>query len=508
MAGRPRSGLDLANRRAAARPNIVVIMTDDMAASDLKWMPRTRRLIGGNGVRFDNAVANNPLCCPARATLLTGQESHNNGVWTNAGPHGGYDRLSRRSRLPQWLQRAGYRTAMIGKHLNGYEPANDGRDPGWDYFDPTVGGVYRYTDFVSYGNGRPVTVRNGYITDYVSKASAGVIRRFEQQDRKPFFLWASYVAPHRSEPARCPVGQLCWDYPIAAKRHRTLFQKARPPSLGKPSFNEADMSDKSLPLQLLGKVDRKVVVRDYRRRIRTLVAVDQAVSRTVGALKRAGELSRTLIVFTSDNGYALGEHRWIGKVLPFDESMRVPLLIRGPGVARGRTATKLATTADLTATIVDVARSRHSRRLDGLSLKRYLANPAAVDARPGSLVQSGGFGWWWPQRDWVYRGYREGRYTLARYRDGTLEIYDRTIDPFEIASVADDPAYAAVRAELLRRFRDLRDCVGSGCRKNFGPIPEPTPATGSRLPRDSSDVPTEVPTDVPTGPRWDAPYVR
>ncbi len=484
----------------AVRPNIVVIMTDDMAATDLRWMPRTRRLIGGNGVRFDNAVSTNPLCCPARATLLTGQESHNNRVWTNGGPHGGFDELTRRSRLPQWLQRAGYRTAMIGKHLNGYSPALDGREPGWDWFDPTTSGIYRYTDFSSYHNGRPVTVRDGYITDYVARESVGVIRRFEQRDRAPFFLWASYVAPHRAEPARCPPRQLCWRYAIPAARHRSLYPTARPPSLDKPSYNEDDMSDKDAALQLLRKVDRRMVVRDYRTRIRTLAAVDQAVARTLGALKRTGELDRTLVVFTSDNGYALGEHRWIGKVLPFEESLRVPLLVRGPGVSRGRVGDQLATTADLTATIVSAARARPGRRLDGRSLRRYLRNPAAADARPGMLIESGGFGFFWPQRDWTYRGYREGRYTLARYHDGGWELYDRAVDPHEVASVAGDPAYAEVRAELLRRYRAVRDCAGAGCRPSFGSLPEPAPTARPRV--------TTVPGPPPTWPRWSAPYLR
>lgn len=503
VGGHVRAPSDQARRllRPGGRPNVVLVMTDDMNVTDLSAMPLTRRLVGRRGVRFTAAVSPNPLCCPARASLLTGWESHNHGVWTNSGPHGAWHALRRGPTLPVWLQRAGYLTGMTGKHLNGYDARRDGRQPGWTWFDPLVAGLYRYTGSTTYADGHPHVVP-GYITTYTAAATAAAVRRFEARDDRPFFLWASYVAPHRSEPAHCSTPQTCWGWPIPAARDRRRHAHALPPSLDQASWAEADLSDTTPALSLLAMPRRRDVVREHRDRLRALAAVDRAVARTVRVLRATGELDRTLLVFTSDNGYLLGQHRWVGKVLPYDESLRVPLLVRGPGVPAGRVADQLVTIADLTRTVVALAGARPTHRLDGVPLLRYLRHPGTRDRHPGTPVETGGFGFFWPTRAWAYRGYREGPYTYVRWRGGAVDLWDRSVDPDEVVDRAADPAYADLLAELARRWRATRECVGQACRPDPGTLPVPgadgTPAGRVTPPREPQ----------PRGTAWRSPYLR
>jgi arylsulfatase A-like enzyme len=336
-----------------------------------------------------------------------------------------------------------------------------------------VTGIYDYRGFSTYNNGHIKLLPKAYITDYVRGATARAIERFDREDRKPFFIWASYVAPHRSTGKNCKPGVFCQALPIPAERHRNRYPDALPGSLTKPSFNEDDMSDKPPYMQLFPKLERRLVVREHRARIRALASVDEAVAGTLRTLKRHGELDRTLVVFTSDNGFVMGEHRYVGKVLPYQESVRVPLLVRGPGVARGAVSSQLATTFDLTKTFTDLAGARPGRRLDGVSLTPYLQDPGQTDRRPHTLIQSGGIGWGFDIDGWTYRGYRDPRYTFARYAGGFMELYDRDVDPYELNNLASEPGYTLLRRELLARTRTLSSCAGATCRQGFDPVPTP-----------------------------------
>ena len=204
-------------------PNIVLITSDDQTLYDMRWMPRTRHLLGDKGATFTNAFSPHPLCCPARAEILTGQYAQNNGVRTNSGPFGGLQALnSRVDTIGPWLQDAGYFTAFAGKFLHGFfgftRPF-----PGWDRFDPIVEGkgLYRYYNFAVSHSGDVRWHRGIHESTFLSRNGAQAIRSAVAQDR-PFFLWESHVAPHDSR-----VGGH-WGPPIPARADRHLFQRARP----------------------------------------------------------------------------------------------------------------------------------------------------------------------------------------------------------------------------------------------------------------------------------------
>lgn len=477
-AGAPQAGLVGAVPSGSAggrRPNIVLVTTDDQRLDEMAWMPRTRRLVGAQGVTFDNAVSPHPLCCPARAELLTGRLAHNNGVRHNTGRWGGFKAFSRQHRrehLGTWLTRAGYHTGFVGKFLNGYT-ARHGDQPGWHAWSPTLAGTYAYTRFSMRVDGRTKRYalsrdRRHYVADVVGDRGAALVRRFARAD-KPFFLWVSHVGPHSAQ-----VGDR-WVPPIPAPRHRTLFSGSRPPVLAQPNYQESDRSDKPAVVrgQASGGLDR--LLRSHRQRIRSLQAVDEANARLVKALRDTGELANTIVVFTSDNGYLQGEHRLWSKNWAYEESLRVPLLVRGPGIPAGERREQNATLVDLPATILQAARAPRSST-DGSDLLPALTEDLSTPET--SLIQAGA-----PRAPWRWRGVRTARYTYVRWHGGAEELYDRVIDPFQLENLlrpdqetATAESYRPVVEEMRARFAGLRGCAGASCRPALGPVPEPLPA--------------------------------
>jgi len=459
-----------ATAAAPHRPNIVLITTDDQRTDDLRWMPRTRALLGRRGVTFPRMLSPHPVCCPARAEILTGQYGQNNGVLSNGGRWGGYKRLDVDHTLATWLSAAGYRTAFAGKHLNLYR-ARAGRDPGWTRFNPLLGAIYRYTSFTALNDGHRQTGR--YLTDYLSHKTSRYVRRFAPAD-KPFFIWTSYVAPHSS---RHPCGRggtkRCSAPPIPARRHRLLHPHAVPPSFRSPAFNERNVSDKHPELRDNPRLPRSRVRRLHLARIRSLASVDEAVAALIRTLRRTGELSNTVVLFTSDNGYQMGEHRLLTKNQPFESSLHVPLLVRGPGIPHGDVSRQPVTMVDLAPTILELARAEADLVVDGQSLVPLLRAPRTARHQGDTqLIQAGPR----PRRGprWFFRGVRTARYTYAHYDgNGFRELYDRRRDPAQLRNVARSPAYRAVVAELERRTRRLKTCTGQDCNVRFGPVPRP-----------------------------------
>lgn len=450
------------------RPNIVLITTDDQTMDDMAWMPNTRRLLGRNGVTFSNSLSPHPLCCPARAEILTGQYAQNNGVRSNATALGGWKRLDPTRTIATWLDNARYQTAFVGKYLNGYS-SKAGREPGWDIWNPTVRNVYGYYDYTMFNNGNRVTYPYKHNADLVGEKTVQYVRRFSKRSA-PFFIWASQVAPHGA----CLQSQelSCWQPPLAAKRHRTLFTDVQSPSLEDPAFNEEDVSDKPPAIRDLPLRDPAAINDLFQKRIQSLQAVDEAVAATVRALRNTGELANTLIVFTSDNGYLLGEHRYKSKNVPYEQAMSVPLLVRGPGVPGGKVRRQTVTTVDLAATFLDAANTRATLRLDGRSVLPLISDPS----KPGYdtvLIQSGPRYRREVAEGWYYRGVRTARYTYVEYPgDGFVEMYDRAKDPSQLTNIARDPAYKALESELARRTGLLSGCSGAGCRATFGQLPD------------------------------------
>jgi N-acetylglucosamine-6-sulfatase len=445
---------------AELRPNIVVIETDDQRADDLRVMPNVRRLLAARGVTFTNSFVANPLCCPSRATFLTGQYSHNNHVWNNNVPDGGWPTLrpTQGNTLPAWLQRAGYRTILIGKYLNEYGRDQPTEVPaGWTEWHGAVDtSKTQYEDFTLNDNGRLVTYRGVYQTDLYAQKAVESIRKHRAA---PFFMWLTFTAPHVGEPTD-PDDPAGFNTATPAPADRDRFASV---PLPKPrSYDEADVSDKPVYIRELPRIDAATEAKmreAHQQRLESLLAVDRAVAALVQVLGEEGVLGRTVLVLTSDNGYLEGEHRVTsGKQLPYEPSIRVPLVVRGPGFAAGRVSRALVSNVDLAPTFVALARARAGRAADGRSLVPLLRNPSMRPPR-NLLIES-------PieRHDSVFTAVRTDRYLYAEWGSGDRELYDLAGDPDELTSRHADPRIAPVRTRLARELARLRSCVGAGCR--------------------------------------------
>ncbi len=463
----PRRGLEPGGIPPAddPRPNIVFVLTDDMREDDLDHMPITRRLVADEGMEFTDAISPHPLCCPARAQLATGQYAQNNGVQHNRGVHGGFQALDPTREAGSWFRDSGYRTGFVGKFLNGYGP-HDVRPSGWSRWDALTRGVYDYVNFSMSGDGDPHRYTDSYVTSVIEDHTNQAVADFAGSG-DPFVVYAWHLAPHYRITSEGGRG-----LPPALPEDRDLFDDVRPSAFDDPAFDETDVSDQPAYLRrlrsLASRGARAEITAENTARLRSLQAVDRAVGSLVDTLSDQGVLDHTYIVFSSDNGYSLGEHRFVGKDVLTDEALQVPLLVRGPGVAPGSTSDLPVTLVDLPATFAALADVTPGWQVDGTSLAPTLHGDEQV-FRDTTLIQTGrtlGNGW-------SHRGVRTERYLYGT--DGTDGfLYDHLVDPDEMVNVIDDPAYAAVRAALDLRRRELVDCAGWTCNQVFGPVPDPT----------------------------------
>ena len=461
-----------------AKPNVIVIETDDQTASTLRAMPNVSRLLAAQGVTFTESFATWPLCCPSRATFLTGQYAHNHQVLGNTPPLGGYDRLDHSNTLPVWLQRAGYHTALVGKYLNGY--GRRGRQaeipPGWsEWYGSTRNG---FLDHTMNENGRIVTygtAESDYSTDVYARRAVEIVRR-RAPEAAPFLVWLTPFAPHSGRPAdpddpprtvgrRLPGAERGIATTSPAPRHRDRFAATALPM--PPSFNEADVSDKPAYIRnapSLTAGETAAIREAYQQQLESLLAIDDAVASIVAALEATGELERTLIVFTADNGFMHGQHRRpSGKNLPYEPSIRVPLVMRGPGIPRGVRVSRLVGNIDLAPTIVDAADAQPLRRMDGRSLLPLVADAGAPWRTAVLLERTGPQQPRAAQRNPGFTAVRTARYSWVEYATGERELYDLAADPHQLRSRHADPRYAKLRADLARRLAALRRCAGTTC---------------------------------------------
>jgi N-acetylglucosamine-6-sulfatase len=452
---------------AAAKPNVVVLMTDDQTAASLRYMPNVDRLLTREGTLFEDSVASFPLCCPSRSTHLTGQYAHNHQVLHNAGPFGGYDALEHANTLPVWLQAAGYRTMHVGRYLNGYE-YSDGVPPGWsDWYGAPHSHAFNYAKWRVNENGSLVSYPDAahpgeYETDYFGRRASELIEQ-AAPSADPFYLQVWFVAPHRGSP-RDPDDPTAVGTPSPAPRHRDLF--ANTPFPRTPNFDEAQIGDKPQDISDRPRLDQPTVAaieENWRQELESLQAVDEAVARIVDTLARTGELGNTLIVFTSDNGFMHGEHRAKAeKVLLYEESVRVPLVMRGPGIPPDWRDPRLVANIDVAPTIVDAADATPGRIADGRSLFPMLADRSAWWGRDILLENGNGANGVPP-----YRAIRTDRFVYAEHlTTGERELYDLAHDPYELQSLDNNPTYDAIRHDLAQRLRRLKTCRGRGCRKH------------------------------------------
>jgi N-acetylglucosamine-6-sulfatase len=445
------------------RPNIVVLMTDDQTVESLRVMPNVKRLLVDRGAYFENSFVSFSLCCPSRATFLTGQYAHNHGVLSNQPPFGGYARLDGSRTLPVWLERAGYSTILLGKYLNGYGKRNPTEiPPGWTEWHGSVDpSTYNYVRYTLNENGTLVKYgadKASYQTDVYADKAVEIVRRRAAADR-PFFLWVAFLAPHSGGPQSSDRPP---DTALPAPRDRGRF--AAEPLPRPPSFNEADVSDKPGGIRIRPRLDTRavrVVTKRYQLRLESLLAVDDAVGRIVDELDRSGELDNTLIVFTSDNGFLQGEHRIpLGKVSVYEPSTRVPLIMRGPGIRAGLRLRQPVANIDLAPTIVEAAGARAGLRMDGESLWPILRDPGLFWGRD-VLHEGPGDG----PTALQFIALRTPQWIYARYFSGAEELYDLGRDPDELTNLRADPAAAGVRNELRARLRALEVCLGESCRR-------------------------------------------
>ncbi len=410
-----------------AQPNVLMIVTDDQPTGMTKRMPTLRRTPGF--VRFNSYYDNNPLCCPTRATLLTGLYSHHHRVETN------FDapKFDDSSTLATWLDQAGYQTGLFGKYLNSF-PWNRGRKyvpPGWDRwaaFTPDAS-YYDYTLLHGDSAKRYGDRARDYSTDVLAKQVDGFIRDSED----PFF---AYFAPYAPHAPRTP-----------APRDRNAFAKAKVKLA--PNFNKIA---KGAPRwwakrgRISGAEAREAVKGQWR----SLLAVDDAIARFMRTLRRQGESENTVIIFVSDNGYSLGSHRYQWKDCPYEECIELPLMIRWPGHTTDGEIDDLAGSIDIAPTIAEIA-GAPAPATDGRSLAGLLGGGPAPPARPILLrhVQ-------YPRVPPTFWGLRDERYTFVEYANGERELYDNQTDRHQLRNLAGKPGYEATEGELRATMEELR----------------------------------------------------
>jgi arylsulfatase A-like enzyme len=471
---------------AVARPNLVVVVVDDMDAVAMPlWdaLPRTEELLADRGTTFTNAFAPDPLCCPARSTLLTGRYAHNTGVLLEDPLYNGYlafgDSGNEADTIATRLRGAGYQTAFIGKYLNGYEEAPEGVPPGWDDWFAVANGFHDGYDYDVNHNGVLITrgdADDDYVTDALADEAVDFLAGTEGRDDDPFLLFLAPTAPHDAiPPARRDEGNEFADDELPTN----------------PNFDETDVSDKPTWLrETVPPATQEEILtlqRQYRRMMGSMLAVDDLVADVADQLAATGELDSTLFVLTSDNGFNFGAHRLIHKMAPYEESIRVPWVMAGPGVPHGREDAMVLHT-DLVPTLLDYAGvDAPAASIDGESI-RGLLEGTATTWRSDFVVEHNGtynpFFYFHTMEDIrsavamgrevmvpTYRGLRTETHLFVRWYAGDeheLELYDLEADPWQLHNLLATPEGAAEHADLVAelegRLAELETCAGPSCR--------------------------------------------
>jgi N-acetylglucosamine-6-sulfatase len=430
-----------------AKPNIVFILADDMRKDDLKYMPKTRSALGDKGMTFSNAFVSNALCCPTRATIMRGQYAHNTGVWSNKGSSGGLRAFrnngNEKDNVATRLDAAGYRTGLFGKYLNQYS-GTKGKPPGWDrWFAHTRGS--RYYNYKINDDGRIINYGStsaDYETDGIAKHAKTFIGTTAKAGM-PFFAYVAPRAPH--SPA------------TPATRDKHTYDGLKAPRL--PSFDEQNVADKPPWIRKLPRLsDAKKAKIDKRaeKRAETLQALDDLVAGIVGELNNSGVLSNTYVFFTSDNGWHAGEHRIPQeKWRPYEEDIRVPLLVRGPDVVARHQAHRLVLDTDYLPTFTDLADVHTPSYVDGRSLQPVLEEDKTA-WRSAILLEAAA------SYSPAYRSIRtsDGR-KYVEYASGQRELYHLGHDPYELRDTYDPDDQPAT---LAKRLKKLRSCAADSCR--------------------------------------------
>ncbi len=412
-------------RPAPEPPNVLLVVTDDQAPGTLARMPFLSDAPGFT--RFDSFFVNNPLCCPSRATLLTGLYSHHHGVETNLVA----DRFDDSSTVATWLQDAGYRTGLFGKYLNDYpfgRPAFV--PPGWDRWAAFDGqpGYYDYT----LAEGDSLRAYGAEPADYSTDVLGDRLVRFIDGAEEPFFAVYTPYAPHAP---RTPAPRHVGAYADAEVRLPANFNRV---ASGAPRWWARR------PL-----LDPAAEIAAVRGQWESLLAVDEAVEDAVDATR--AKARPTVVIVLSDNGYSLGSHRNPQKDCPYEECINVPLVVSWPGADTAPVVDALVSNVDIAPTIAALAGVEPPTALDGQSLVPLLKGEESTLGRPVLLRHVR-----YPRTAPSFWGLRTGRWMYAEYETGETELYDLESDPFELRNLAADPELAPVAEALAERMRELR----------------------------------------------------
>ncbi|MFD0691535.1 sulfatase family protein [Actinomadura fibrosa] len=458
-----------AGKAAAKKPNIIFVLTDDLSWNLVAHMPQVRQMQQA-GLTFDNFFVADSLCCTSRATILTGRYPHNTGVRTNFPPDGGYGvfkaRGGEQAAFAPRLQKAGYRTALLGKYLNGYIPADTAGGmkpyvpPGWSEWYVTGNGYPEYGYNLN-ENGRLVHHGNApedYLTDVLSGKADDFVQRAGASG-KPFFMQVATFAPH---------GPF-----VPAPRHAKAFPDLKAPRTA--SFNEPDISDKPSWLRphfRLREPGLAGIDRAFRDRVRMVQSVDEMIARLRRTLAAKGLDRDTYLVFGSDNGFHLGEHRLAGgKMTAFDTDIRVPVVATGPGIAAGRRTAALVQNTDLAPTFLELAGAEVPPATDGRSLVPFLRGGEPKDWRDVALMehvkplpspedpdrQDSA-----PGAPPTYNALRLRDALYVEYLGGEREYYDLVHDPDELDNRAGSLPPDRQR-QLSALLYALTHCSGASC---------------------------------------------
>lgn len=435
------------------RPNVLVVYLDDANYDEMMaFMPKTRQWMEPCGTRFDNFYANNALCCPFRATALTGQHSLNNGVMSNSVKYGGGAPLFNESRsLPPYLRQNGYQTAYVGKYLNGYRDKPKWVPLGWDEWFVPYDNTYEYYGTKITHNGQAVTPP-GYVADVYGRHTNRLIERFGESSSKPWVMYVSHLAPH---------GALLDAHNEAAIPSKKYEGTVLAKDLSRVQY-ELDVSDKPSWIRALPPLDSadKLAIDAKRvRRAESILAVDDAIDSMFRTLERTGQLNSTLVIVTSDNGFEQGAHRLqYGKILPYDDSTRVGAWVRGPGIPAGVVSKQVTGSVDIGATILDVTSTAVPYPVDGQSLLAPLDNRQML-LEAGSYLMPGV--WTGDPTLRSYVAVVDEEYKYVRYWDGQRELYNLEADPKEMVSLV------GFRPDLVMEYEAvlerLENCRGAAC---------------------------------------------
>jgi arylsulfatase A-like enzyme len=437
------------------RPNIVFVLTDDLAVNLVQYMPHVLEM-QKNGVSFANYFVTDSLCCPSRSSIFTGRFPHDTGIYRNMGDDGGFlgfhARHHEQTTFATALQAVGYRAAMLGKYLNGYQPKVHPPEPGWSMW-AVAGNGYPGFNYDLNEDGKVVHYGRepaDYMTDVLSEKA---VRFIKESVGHPFVIEIATFAPH------APY--------TPAPRDANAFPELRAPRT--PAYDAAP--DAAAPRwlrshQALSPADMARIDTDFRKRAQSVQAVDKMIGELQAAVRAIGEADNTYFVFSSDNGYHMGEFRLMpGKMTAYDTDIRVPLVITGPGVPGGRTVPEIAENIDLNPTFTALAGAATAANVDGRSLVPIMEGKDVSGWRKVALIEHRG-----PvrnQADPDFPGMRSGNPTTyeairgstwlyVEYAGGEKEYHDLTSDPDELHNT-----YAALPPEQKTSLHAMLDAVAN-----------------------------------------------